>query len=336
MIKPCRLTLLLLLAAPLAARAHTLPVTGVVIHSGPHSTSIAVTVHLPLLAGADPATTIPPRLHIRLDGTLFQPTHIEIQRDSQNDTVTWSAEDDRPARTIAVDSPVFPDHPEDTTVVLIYQQDRSGPNGGQDGLTGRMILTPAHPSAVSGESLFTVLRRFIVMGVLHILSGPDHILFVLGLILAGGTVRQLLGLVTAFTLAHSITLSLTALGIASLSPRIVEPVIAFSIIVVGLENLLRHGADYRLRVGLAFGFGFFHGFGFAGALTEVGLPQQAIGWSLAAFNLGVEIGQGCILLTVLPILHLIARSSKRASQLTTRYLSIAIAIAGAIWLIERI
>jgi len=321
------LALLLLAAAPWTARAHTLPVTGVVIHTGPQSTRIAVTVHLPLLAGADPATTIPPRLHIRLDGAAFQPTHIEIERDSQNDTVTWSAADDRAARTIAVDAPVFPDHPEDTTVVLIYEGER---------LTGRMILTPAHPSAVSGEGLFGILRRFVVMGVLHILSGPDHILFLLGLILAGGTVRQLLGLVTAFTLAHSITLSLTALGIATLSPRIVEPVIAFSIIVVGLENLWRRGANYRVRIGLAFGFGFFHGFGFAGALTEAGLPQQAIGWSLAAFNCGVEIGQGCILLVVLPILHWIARASPRARTLTTRWLSIGIAIAGAVWFFERI
>jgi hydrogenase/urease accessory protein HupE len=179
------------------------------------------------------------------------------------------------------------------------------------------------------------------MGVLHILSGPDHILFVLGLILAGGTLRQLIGLLTAFTLAHSITLSLTALGIASLSPRIVEPVIALSIVAVALENLLRRngerpGADYRIRISLAFGFGFFHGFGFAGALTEAGLPQQAIGWSLAAFNLGVELGQGTILLAVLPMLHAIARYSPTGRQRTTRYASIAIAIAGAVWFVERI
>jgi len=323
---------LLLLATVTAAHAHTLAVTGVVIHTGAHETSVAITVHLPLLAGADPATAIPPRLHLRLDGAPFHPTHIELLRDPQSDTITWSAEDPRPARSIAVDAPIFPDHPEDTTAVLIYSPDSSG----QEKLTGRMILTPAHPAAVSGESLPTILRRFLVMGVLHILSGPDHILFVLGLILAGGTVRQLLGLLTAFTLAHSITLSLTALGIASLSPRIVEPVIALSIVAVGLENLLRHGADYRLRVSLAFGFGFFHGFGFAGALTEAGLPHQAVGWSLAAFNLGVELGQGTILLAVLPVLHAIARYSPTARARTTRYASIGVAVAGVIWFFQRI
>jgi hydrogenase/urease accessory protein HupE len=327
MIRPSLLAPLLLLAAPAAGWAHTLPVTGVVVHCGPETTSISVTVHLPLLEGADPAAAIPPRLHIRLDGDAFRPGHVELQRDPQNDTVTWSAEEDRPARTVAVDAPIFPDHPEDTTVVLLYR--------GED-LTGRMLLTPAHPSGVSGEGLLDIVRRFAVMGVLHILSGPDHILFLLGLVLAGGTLRQLIGLVTAFTVAHSITLSLTALGIASLSPRIVEPVIAFSIVVVGLENLWRRGANYRVRIGLAFGFGFFHGFGFAGALTEAGLPRQAIGWSLAAFNLGVEAGQGCILLAVLPLLHWIESTSSAARQLTTRWVSIAIAMAGAMWFVARI
>jgi len=327
MMKRWGMGFLLFLIAPLLAWAHTLPVTGIVIHSGPGSTSVSVTVHLPLLAGADPLSSIGPRLRIRLDGVAFRPAHVAIERDSQNDTVTWTGEEARAAGAIAVDSPVFPDHPADTTVVLVYRGEK---------LDGRMVLTPTHPSGVSGEGLLAVMRRFVVMGVLHILSGPDHILFLLGLILAGGTVRQLIGLVTAFTLAHSITLSLTALGIASLSPRIVEPVIAFSIVVVGVENLWRRGANYRLRVGLAFGFGFFHGFGFAGALTEAGLPQQAIGWSLAAFNIGVELGQGCILVAVLPLLGWIARRSPVARQRTTRYLSIVIAIAGAFWFVERI
>ena len=94
--------------------------------------------------------------------------------------------------------------------------------------------------------------RFVRMGIFHILSGPDHILFLLGLILAGGTVRQLMGVVTAFTLAHSLTLSLTALGVASLSPRLVEPLIAFSIVVVGVENLAatKSGCSVANRAGV--------------------------------------------------------------------------------------
>ncbi len=326
------LVLVLLSATSAAARAHSLPVTGVVIHLGSQATTVSVSVHIPLLSGADPADAIAPRVRVRLDGVPFHPSHIDVQRDPVQDTVTWSATETRTARRIAVDAPIFPDHPEDTTVVLLYQQE----GGAQEVLSGRMVLTPTHPAAVVGDSLSSTLGRFLFMGIEHILSGPDHILFLLGLILAGGTLRQLFGLVTAFTLAHSLTLSLTALRIATLSPSIVEPMIAFSIVVVGLENLRRSGSQYPLRVGLAFGFGFFHGFGFADALTEAGLPQDVIASSLAAFNVGVEIGQGCILLVVLPLLHFIARASLSARLLTVRYLSIAIAIAGSAWFIQRV
>lgn len=324
--KPILVLTLAILVLVSSASAHTLQVTGVVIHADDHSTSVTVMVHLPLLNGADPATAIPPRVHLRLDGTPFQPVEASIERDPANDTVTWSAHEDRPAESILIESPVFPDQPADTTVVLVYRGER---------LVDRIVLNSAHPSATVGEPLFKVLGRFVRMGIFHILTGPDHILFLLGLILAGGTVRQLFGIVTAFTLAHSLTLSLTVLGIASLSPRIVEPIIAFSIICVGLENLLHRKSDFALRASLAFGFGFFHGFGFAGALAEVGLPHQAIGWSLASFNIGVEIGQGCILIIALPLLALIRHYSPRARTLVIRYASIAIAIAGAFWFVER-
>ncbi len=309
------------------ASAHTLQVTGVVVHADDSTTSVTVTVHLPLLGTADPATAIPRRLHIRLDGAPFHGIGASVERDPANDTVTWSARDDRHASSIVVESPVFPDRPDDTTAVLVYRGER---------LVDRIALNPAHPSATVGESLMAMVRRFVEMGIVHILSGPDHILFLLGLILAGGTVRQLFGVVTSFTLAHSLTLSLTALRVASLSPRWVEPIIAFSIVVVGLENLLRRNSDFGLRVGLAFGFGFFHGFGFAGALADVGLPRQAISWSLASFNIGVEMGQACILLLVLPILAVIRRRSQDTSRLLTRFASVAIALAGSVWFVGRV
>jgi hydrogenase/urease accessory protein HupE len=144
-----------------------------------------------------------------------------------------------------------------------------------------------------------------------------------------------MGVVTAFTLAHSLTLSLTALGAASLSPRLVEPLIAASIVVVGLENLRQRRSAVAWRIWLAFGFGFFHGFGFAGALAEVGLPKQTIGWSLASFNAGVEIGQACLLALVLPALAAIRRRSPNAGQLVTRFASVGIALAGTIWFVGR-
>ena len=221
------------------AAAHTLQVTGVVVHADDHTTSVSVIAHLPLPGGADPATFIAERVHILLDGKLFQPTSVALQNDPGNGTLTWTARQDRHADSIAMLAPVFPDRAGDTTVVLVYRGER---------LVDRMALTPAHPSATVGESLLAVVLRFISMGIMHILSGPDHVLFVLGLVLTRGTARQLFGLVTAFTLSHSITLTLTALGVASLSPNIVEPIIAFSIVVVGLENDLLHLASVVLRL----------------------------------------------------------------------------------------
>lgn len=319
---------LLALTLALPAAAHTLQVTGVTLKLDATGTTVTVVAHAPMLAGADPASGIAGRLKLRLDNEPFQPSNITIKRDSQYDTVTWSATS--PARATdqaTLDAPIFPDHPDDTTIVLVYR------NGE---LIEKTALNSSHPSATVAESTWTVVRRFGEMGVHHILSGADHILFLCGLILVGGPLLRLVGVVTAFTLAHSLTLSLTALGISSLSPRFVEPMIAASIVIVALENLWRKQKSVEFRVWLAFGFGFFHGFGFAGALTEAGLPGHAIAWSLAAFNVGVELGQGLILVLMMPALNLLARRSEPAFQLATRTASWLIAAAGVIWFAERI
>src|SRR5262249_61001640 len=136
------------------------------------------------------------------------------------------------------------------------------------------------------------------------LIGPDHLLFLVGLLLLGGTIRQLLLVVTSFTLAHSITLSLAALNIVSPPARIIEPAIALSIVYVGADNLLaRGGRDVRARI--AFTFGFIHGFGFANVLREMGLPGSALGWSLFSFNFGVEIGRFMVLVAVASVISVV-------------------------------
>lgn len=309
------------------ATAHTLQITGVSLDLDSSGTRVTVVAHAPLLGGADPATAIPQRLKLRLDAETFKPENVSIKRDPQYDTVTWTARDPRLTSQATIDAPLFPDHPEDTTIVLVKRNGES---------IERTALNTVHPRATVAESGFTVARRFGEMGVKHILGGFDHLVFLCGLILVGGPALRLLGVVTAFTVAHSITLSLTALGVSTLSPRFVEPMIALSIIVVGLENLLRKKQDFEFRVWLAFGFGFFHGFGFAGALTEAGLPTHAMAWALAAFNLGVELGQGLVLALVLPVLALAQRRSEIVCRFATRAASVAIAIAGGVWFIGRI
>jgi hydrogenase/urease accessory protein HupE len=328
----------LLALACCSLQAHTLQITGVTIRIGSDrigggATLVRVVAHVPMFGGADPATEIPKRLKIRLDGESFQAGSVTMLRDAAYDTVVWEAREARVPGAVSVAAPIFPEVAQDTTVVLVYRD-------GQ--LTDRIALNGSHPSAVVGESVWAVLRHFTEMGIRHILSGPDHILFMLGLILGGGPhvgaekLRRLLVVVTAFTVAHSLTLSLTALGVTSLPTRLVEPVIALSIVAVGVENLMRRKADFELRAWLAFGFGFFHGFGFAGALAEAGLPKQAVGWSLAAFNGGVELGQGLVVLVAVPLLALPARWNVRAGLVFTRVASAGIACAGVVWFVARV
>jgi len=319
-----RLAALFWLAAP--AAAHVFQITGVTIRTGPEGTSVAITAHLPLLTHTDPNRELPRRLRLRVGDALFQAAASSLNYEPGSDTVTWEGIEPRTAGSFKLESPIFPDVPGDTTVVALYRAGK---------LTDRAALTPEHPATILGENAVAVVRRFIEMGIAHILSGPDHILFVIGLILAGGGFRRLLAIVSAFTLAHSITLSATALGVASLSPSIVEPVIAFSILVVGVENLLTGKPKFAHRAAMAFGFGFFHGFGFAGALTESGLPSNAIAASLAAFNVGVELGQGLIVALTVPLLTWTAKRYPRVNAVLLRAIAAGIALAGAAWFVQR-
>ncbi len=322
----CLLTAALLLAC-VPASAHSVQITGVSVKIENNKANVLVLVHNPLLNGADPKVAIPQRLKLRLGGKPFQPTNVKIENDPKLDLTTWTAEQEGTPSSVQVDSPVFPEVEADTTVVLVYR----------DGVqVDRATLTPSHPQAVVGEDHFTVVIRFIQMGIMHIFSGPDHILFVMGLILVGGTLRQLFTVVTAFTIAHSITLTLTVLGVSSMAPRFVEPVIALSIVAVGVENLLKLGSYQEIRAWMAFSFGFFHGFGFAGALAEVGLPKQALAWSLASFNVGVEIAQATIVLATIPTLNYISRRNPVLGGRLVKVASVGIALAGAVWFVERV
>ncbi len=173
----------------------------------------------------------------------------------------------------------------------------------------------------------------VVTGVEHIVTGFDHLLFLLGLLLICGRLSDMAKVITAFTVAHSVTLGLAALQIWTPSPSIIEPAIALSVAFVGIENFIQPNPAGRWRIAGAFGF--IHGFGFAGALSQVGLPEGNLIAALAGFNIGVELGQLAIMLLVVPI---IAAALKRPFY--TRYvmptLSAAVALAGLAWFIERV
>ena len=187
----------------------------------------------------------------------------------------------------------------------------------------------------STQGALAVMRTFIPIGVRHILIGPDHILFLVGLLLLGGPWMALVRIVTAFTLGHSLTLSLAALALMTPSARIIEPAIALSIIFVGADNLTRGtGRDVRAWVALAFGL--VHGFGFANVLREFGLPREALGWSLFSFNVGVEIGQLAIVLLVAGALATIRRRSDVIGYRVAWAGSVVVIAAGTYWFVERV
>jgi hydrogenase/urease accessory protein HupE len=204
-------------------------------------------------------------------------------------------------------------------------------------------LAQAHPLdeiPAAAPRVWETVKTYITSGVHHIAIGPDHILFVIGLILLGGRVRDLLKIITAFTLAHSITLTLAAQGIFVPPGRIVEPLIALSIVCIGTDNLmaLRESSEKKRdwRVIFAFGFGLIHGFGFASVLQEFGLPQKTLVPALISFNVGVEVGQAAIVCTVAPLLAWLGTKSERWRIHTTRYGSVAIALLGTFWFLQRL
>lgn len=198
----------------------------------------------------------------------------------------------------------------------------------------------SEPFALAGSapapSRALVVWQYTVLGFTHILPyGLDHILFVLGLFLLSARARPLLVQVTAFTVAHSITLALSIYGVVSLSPAIVEPLIAASIVYVALENIVT--SDLKpWRPLVVFGFGLLHGLGFAGVLTEIGLPRSEFVTGLIAFNVGVELGQLAVIGLAFVAVGMWARARAWYRARVIVPASAAIAAVGLYWTIERL
>jgi hydrogenase/urease accessory protein HupE len=197
---------------------------------------------------------------------------------------------------------------------------------------------PASTGAAPAETRATPpILDFFVIGVEHILTGWDHLVFLVGLVLVAGfgerRARGIFLAVTAFTLAHSVTLALAVLGIVVPSGELIEPLIALSVAYVGVENFLVKDPQKRWRVTLPFGL--IHGFGFAGALGTIGLPAGQVPAALALFNLGVEAGQLAILAVLLPVVFALARRPAYA-RWGVRVASGAVVLAGLFWFAERV
>jgi len=274
-------------------------------------------------------------IHVSMNGELLSPVDEAASVDASGARVRTAfaaqASNDR-ARQLIITSDVpkrvARGHRE---LVIVYT--------GDDIIAQKLLDTESHSVTVSldgaDDKAAGTAWSFLKLGNLHILSGVDHLLFLAGLFLAAGTVRQLIALLTAFTVAHSISLALVVLAGVHLSPSIIEPLIAASIVWVGVENLSR--ARHQGRWLVVFGFGLMHGFGFAGALTDLGLGSNPLQVSKALFffNAGVESGQLLVAAAILPLLWTVSSGPVWRTKLQP-LCSTLIAVAGGYWLFVRL
>lgn len=234
----------------------------------------------------------------------------------------------------------FDRDPQHRALLTIHQ-----PSGITTGIAG-----PSNPVVAIGDgSWLSTLRSFVVEGVHHILAGYDHLAFLLLLLLPSVLVRSgrtwapapnghdtaiaVAKVVTAFTLAHSITLTLATLGLVTPAARWTEAAIAASVLLTALNNL--KPVVTRYLAALAFSFGLIHGFGFAGALLELGLPSGSRAAALVGFNLGVELGQLMIVAPLLPLLYVLARTRAYRTWIMP-LVSGVVAVLAAYWLFQRL
>ena len=356
MIRSIRWLLLFAVFAPATVAAHPAPfsyldlrlntsgVTGtLVVHDldAAHDLNIAE-------AGAllDPAVAarhrdalvalLSPRITLLFDGNpaVIRWGAIDVVAERQSLRLAFTVDAPVPGHT-AIQAYVFPYDPIHQTFINVYEDDELKLQAILDASRQRVEYY-----AGTTQGRLAVIRTFVLSGIEHILIGPDHILFLVGLLLLGGTLAKLAVIVTAFTIGHSITLSLAALDLLSPPAYFIEPLIALTIVVVGADNLLvlraSAAAASDIRGWLAAVFGLIHGFGFAYVLKEFGLPQAALGWSLFAFNVGVEIGQLLIVLVVAGALMAVRKKSVTAARRIAMAGSAAVIAAGVYWFIERV
>ena len=208
-----------------------------------------------------------------------------------------------------------------------------------DGRSLRAVLRADAPSFVlpAEQSPAGVAAGYLSLGIEHLLTGPDHLAFVLGLVLLVKGRGQLLGTITAFTLGHSVTLSLAALGFVRLPPAPIDAAIALSILVLATELAREHPTSLGRRPWLmAAGFGLLHGLGFAGALAQVGLPVHEIPLALFSFNVGIELGQIGFILAVLAFSLAFAPVLRRLPRWSVAVPAYVIGTLAAFWMFERL
>ncbi len=288
------------------------------------------------------ANLVANELKIHLDGVEIRPTALgTVTFDNQNNATVDLHFSSTPASSISIQSTFLNKLPTD------HKQYVTVKNAGNQPLGKKMLTKTANtlefnlknnttPTATDNHPSSTFVD-FLKLGVEHILTGYDHLLFLFSLLVITHSFWPAIKIITFFTIAHSITLALAGLNIVDIPASIVEPLIAASIVYVGLENIIRgNKVTVRSRCMLTFFFGLIHGFGFAGVLKEMGISSIETGIlvPLFSFNLGVELGQITVAAIVLPLLWWLHKQG-RVSQKLVPVSSVLTCLAGGYWLLER-
>lgn len=307
------------------AAAHDLDLTLIKMDQGRGKSTLELTTPLSRFVQTSnlsdqpsaPALDMAVRERLKL-GTNF-PASININ--SQADLLTWSAVLS-PGQELSLDR-FDQSTPDARTVIAKYENGK---------LQSETLL--------EGEQTLPSTFGMFCTGVQHIFSGLDHILFIVGLALLGGGFKSILKVLTAFTVAHSVTLFAASAGWVRANPRFIEPLIALSIVALAIEGIRRINQDevpsIRPRIAIAFVFGLIHGFGFGGGLTDLGLQGAQLLKSIFYFSLGIEFGQFLILVPTALLLLALAKADKQRAKQFALSASVGLGMIGCFWFMERV
>jgi len=277
------------------------------------------------------ATLIAGRLQVTADGRVLTPSWStpEPLPDRQSVRMRFRLPVDHMPGAVAVSARLFPYDPAHQTFLNLYEGSE---------LT-QAILNDRNPRfeyfAGTRQGVMAVVGRFTSEGLRHILAGPDHLLFLVGLLLLGGSLRQFVLMATAFTLANGVTLAMAAFGYVGTPPRIIEPALALTLVYVGADNLLvRGGRD--MRIWMAVAFGCMHGLGYANLLKGMGLQARAVTWSLLPFGMGIEAGQLVVVVVGAAAFAALRTRSELASRRLVFAGSVLVAATGTVLFIQRV
>jgi hydrogenase/urease accessory protein HupE len=346
------LVVLAILALPAPAASHPVPFTYVDVRVDPDVIAVTLVAHVFDL-GHDLDVDPPERFLLRdvLEAkskavTELARARLKLFADGRPLEGEWSAPEplpdrqsiqlaarfpiERPAGTVSVTALMFPYDPVHQTFVNFAER---------GAITTQAILDRARTNVEyfpgTRQGVWVLISRFVSEGFRHMLAGPEHLVFLFGLLLLGGSLRHLALLVTAFTVAQALTLSLAAFNLMTPSLKFVEPGIALSIIYIGADNLMvRGGRD--MRAWIAGAFGFIHGFGFAGVLRAMDLSRPATGWSVVSFNVGTELAQLLVVAALAALLQAVRAKSEPAAKRLAFLGSIVVIAAGTLWFVQRV